>query len=171
MWLGITLVSWLTITAIALGPILALIIQGKLNRMKEQLDRKLHIFRVLMATRATRLAPNHVEALNAIEVEFYGDKEENKKVVAAWRNYSNALAQPFDDNTFAAWQAKHFALFLELLLAMAEALKYKFEKVTLEREVYYPKYFGELTIDQENIRKSVVKVLGGETPISVRLRE
>lgn len=54
---------------------------------------------------------------------------------------------------------------------MAEALKYKFEKVTLEREVYYPKYFGELTIDQENIRKSVVKVLGGETPISVRLRE
>ena len=65
-----TALALATIVAIILGPIVALWLQRISERRRDQRNRKLVIFKELMATRATRLSPRHVDALNAIEVEF-----------------------------------------------------------------------------------------------------
>ena len=56
----------LTIIAIVIGPMVALWLQGILGERREQRNRKLVIFKELMATRAARLNPRHVDALNAV---------------------------------------------------------------------------------------------------------
>ena len=80
-FLGIPLQSWIGIIAIITGPLAALLIGKRIEERRARQDRKIKIFRTLMANRATRLAPAYVEALNGIETEFYGDT----KVIEAWR--------------------------------------------------------------------------------------
>jgi hypothetical protein len=77
-WIGIV-----TVIAVVMGPILALYIQNKLNIRREKRDRRLHVFRNLMATRATRVSMDHVIALNMIDVEFYGTRNEDVAVIRA----------------------------------------------------------------------------------------
>ena len=60
----------ITILAVLLAPYFAVHIQWRIQRRKEKQDRKLWISRTLMATRATPLAVDHVQALNVIDVEF-----------------------------------------------------------------------------------------------------
>ena len=60
----------LTILAVILGPILAVQAQKAIERWRERRNRKLWVFKTLMATRGSRLSPNHVQALNMIDLEF-----------------------------------------------------------------------------------------------------
>jgi hypothetical protein len=66
--------------ATLLGPVLAVQAQKWIERAREKTQRKIAIFRTLMATRATFLSPAHVEALNAIPIEFYGNKKNHRPV-------------------------------------------------------------------------------------------
>ena len=66
------------IIATILGPILAVQAQKWLERERAIRDRRNAIFRTLMATRAAMLSPGHVEAFNAVPVDFYGAKGELK---------------------------------------------------------------------------------------------
>jgi Family of unknown function (DUF6680) len=50
-----------------------------------------------MATRAAVLSVSHVEALNAVPIDFYGDK----KVIDAWEEYFEHLTNAPSDNP--AW--------------------------------------------------------------------
>jgi hypothetical protein len=54
-------------------------------------ERRNQIFRALMATRATKLSPLHVEALNDIPVEFYGSGGQLKQIVDDWHAYLDIL--------------------------------------------------------------------------------
>ncbi len=72
--------EWLTIIAIAIGPFLGICVHGKLEDRKRTYERKLDIFKTLMATRATPLARVHVEALNRIDIEFTGRKEKGNYI-------------------------------------------------------------------------------------------
>ena len=85
------LFSILTIVAILVAPFLAVQASEKLSENKEIKKRKLDIFRDLMATRATGLSPKHVEALNKIDVEFYGKDKKSKDVIVAWKEYHDHL--------------------------------------------------------------------------------
>jgi hypothetical protein len=69
--------------ATLLGPVLAVQAQKWIERARERKQRKIGIFRTLMATRAAFLSPAHVEALNAVPIEFYG----NRKIVNSWKEY------------------------------------------------------------------------------------
>ena len=92
------LVDWLTITAILLGPIIAIRITRYLEKGRDDYARKERIFKTLMATRATRLSGDHVQALNMIDIEFYEKKKwkrngRNRAVVEAWMEYHDWLGQ------------------------------------------------------------------------------
>ena len=69
--------------ATIVGPVLAVQAQKWLERSRAIRDRRMRIFRVLMSTRAARLSANHVEALNAISIEFYGSKGRLRAIVEA----------------------------------------------------------------------------------------
>ena len=81
----------LTICAILLGPFFGIFVHGKLEDRKITYERKLDIFKILMATRATPLARAHVESLNRIDIEFTGRRE--KKIRDAWAVLLNHYEQ------------------------------------------------------------------------------
>lgn len=93
-----TISDWLVIIAIIIAPILAVQIQKFIENRKVIKERKMQVFRTLMATRATSLSPLHVEALNMIDIEFHKDK----KIVDAWKllldNFANYPKDPKDPN-------------------------------------------------------------------------
>jgi hypothetical protein len=86
-FLSVPLEAWLTIATIIIGPLAALLIQKHLEGLEAREDRKVMIFRNLMASRANRMSPAYVQALNGIEVEFYGET----KVIEAWRSLIEQL--------------------------------------------------------------------------------
>ena len=64
--------SWLTVIAILLAPFVAVHVQKRLEQGRETKERKLNVFRSLMATRGAILSPIHVEALNRIDISTGG---------------------------------------------------------------------------------------------------
>ena len=145
-FLSVSLESWLTIAAILIGPLAALLIQKYLENRRARTDRKVRIFRDLMANRASRLSPAYVQALNGIETEFYGDT----KVIEAWRSLVNHLYTPHgaDDVSQTRWTDRVTELLTDTLYAMAESMDYHFDKVTLQRNVYYPTGWGTIELEQ-----------------------
>jgi len=165
--LGISLEGWLTIAAIILGPILAVQAQKLIERKREERVRKLFLFRELMATRAARLSLRHVEALNLIDLEYDQTKPEHRPVQEAWRSYLDALGIPNDppQRQEMVFEKRNKA-FIELMYQMGKYLKFPFDRVAIERNVYSPLGHGRLEDDHELIRKGVVELLTGKRALS-----
>ena len=73
------------IVAILIAPFLAVFAQRQIDLWREQRQRKLWVFKTLMATRGRTLSPEHVQALNMIELEF--QKSSEKPILYAWKEY------------------------------------------------------------------------------------
>jgi hypothetical protein len=54
------------------GPVFAVLMTRHIDSVRQTRERRLNIFRVLMATRRALLSPEKVTALNMVEIEFYG---------------------------------------------------------------------------------------------------
>jgi hypothetical protein len=156
----------LIIAATLLGPILAVQAQRLVDTWRERQQRRLTIFRVLMATRAASLSGQHVEALNAIPIEFYGRKRNFTEVVNAWRSYLDHLSNGSPEN----WGQRRQDLFIELLWKLAVALGYEFSKVQLQREVYSPAAHGQIETEQEIIRKGLTAIFKGEAAFPLDIK-
>jgi hypothetical protein len=77
------------IVAVVVSPFLAVHVQKRLEQASERRNRKLQVFKALMANRGAPLSPLHVESLNMIDVEFYGESRKDKKVISAWKEYQD----------------------------------------------------------------------------------
>ncbi len=168
----ITISDWLIILAMIIAPILAVQIQKFIEDIKENKTRRLQIFRTLMATRTTPLSPQHVEALNMIDIEFFG----NKKITDAWKLLLDNFANYPKDTNDSQYQVKLNSciekstdLLTDLLYEMGKSLKYSFDKVHLKRSGYIPKGHADYINDQEFIRRSFVGVLLGKIPIPIKV--
>jgi len=62
--------GWAILVATFVGPIAAVIITRWIDAAREKTQRRLVIFRTLMATRAVGLNPERVAALNMIQIDF-----------------------------------------------------------------------------------------------------
>ena len=157
------------VVAALLGPIMAVQAQKWLERSREIKERRLTIFRTLMATRAALLSSQHVEALNAVTVEFYGSGEKLRKINEAWKLYLDH----FDDRLPAsdAWAQKRFDLFIELLYLISQFLGYTFSRAQLGRDIYSPKAHGDFETEQAIIRKGLAQLLSGETALPLAVKE
>jgi hypothetical protein len=167
--LSVSLESWLTIAAILVGPLAALLIQKKLEDRGARVDRKVRIFRDLMANRASRLSAPYVQALNGIETEFYGDR----KVIEAWRSLVNHLNTPqgAGEPALARWTERLTELLNNMLYEMGESLGYHFDKVTLERNAYYPTHWNTIEAENTQLRQAAIKVFEGQMPLKVKTGE
>ena len=146
-----------------LGPVLAVQAQKWVEGFREKEARRLTIFRTLMATRATNLSPAHVEALNAVPIDFYKDK----KVMDAWEEYFMHLTNaPAADPT---WNPRRIDLFVKLLVLIGSRVGYRFNVAEMNR-TYFPTAHGELDADQNFIRKAVVGLLKGEISLPVEIK-
>ena len=107
-----------------------------------------------------------MEALNGIEVEFWAKGGPNKKVLDAWRLYVTHLNLPtLQGEALNRWVEKKNELLVDLLYEMAQSLKYDIDKVSIQKNVYYPKGFWDIESEQHALRKAALQVFSGERPL------
>ena len=160
-----TVLALATIGAVLIGPIVALWLQRISERRRGRRNRKRVIFKELMATRATRTNPRHVDALNAIEVEFSEGGKGDADVLSAWRLYLDHLGSTVSDEQLPRWNEKSDDLLTDLLFEMSRSLRYDFDKLALKKNVYSPKAHGDLEMDQYLLRKYIVEMLAGKRAV------
>lgn len=171
------LVELITILALFFGPILAIQVSSILDQKRGAKQRKENVFRVLMATRAKALSPEHVQALNMIDVEFYseGDKDKKAKAVRdSWKVYLDHLYNfpgPDKASLADAWEEKKKDLLTNLLVNMAMCLGYEFDEILIKRAAYFPKAHGDIEMEQIIIRKKLVEILMGSASFPMKLTE
>lgn len=153
-----TLESILTIVAIVIGPLLAVQATYWIDVRRERRNRRISIFRTLMATRAANISPAHVEALNSIDLEFTDKKF--KPVKLAWKAYLAHLNNK--EIAPELWGTKRTELLVDLLHSMGKCLNYDFDKTGIEWGAYFPIAHGEVENDQVEIRKGLKSLLKGE---------
>lgn len=157
------------IFATLIGPILAVQAQKYLEARRGIAERRLTIFRTLMATRSAMLSPAHVEALNAVPVEFYGKAQKLKRINETWKLYLDHHSVNTETND--AWMQKRLDLFLDLLHNISSFLGYEFTRPQLGRDIYSPKAHDELETEQTLIRKGLAKLFNGETVLPMAVKE
>jgi hypothetical protein len=153
--------------ATILGPVLAVQVQKYLERDRELKQRRVWIFRTLMATRATNLSAAHVDALNAVPIEFYGGSDLLKAIINQWKLYLDHLGK---DPSPEAWGTKRVELLVELLSKMASCLGYDFNKVEIANEFYAPRGHASIESDQDIIRRGLAKLLNGELALPMDVK-
>ena len=96
--------DWLIVLATIAGPILAVQAQKAVEALRERRGRKERVFAQLMATRAARLSAEHVQALNTIDLVFFGSSvlgirrrsRGEQAVLDAWKEYHCRRRPNFD---------------------------------------------------------------------------
>jgi len=166
-------------SAVVIGPILAVQAQKIVESFKEKRERRMKLFRILMSTRAERLNREHVQALNMIDIEFYGrmipfiktryQTRKEQAVTHSWKSYNSHLNRQGEYETIEPWVKKNDELFVDLIYSMSQALSYDYDKVQLERDCYRPRAHGNLEKSQQNILAGVEKVLSGERPLPMHV--
>ena len=157
--------DWLTVLAILLAPLIALQVSGWLERRREKRRRRLEVFKTLMATRASALSPEHVGALNTIDVEFDGSDEKLKAVRRSWKAYHDHLGE--SDMDRGQWGTRRQDLLVDLLYELAQSLDYDFDKPEIKRRSYFPDGYIEAENDQLVIRRGFAKIISGESPLPI----
>jgi hypothetical protein len=144
----------ITLAAILLGPVLALSAQRLLDRLRENKERRVQLFVTLMRTRATPLAPDHINALNSIDVVFDGRRD--RKIRDAW---SKLLGHITTDASQPNWQDRYNDLKVDLFREIGLRVGYNYDTDYFKRQVYYPKAFGDVEADALLLRKTLTKAL------------
>jgi hypothetical protein len=162
-----TISDWIMILAVFSGPIVAVQVTKLLEHKKENRQRKLEIFKVLMATRAYGLSWDHVMTLNKIDLEFDSSDPKEKEVLDAWKQYHDLLGDK--SITGEQWSTKRVELLVELLYKMALVLQYDFDKTHIKNSSYAPMAHGDVELEQSNIRKGMIEILEGKRFIPMHI--
>ncbi len=158
--------NWLMILAVLFAPLVAVQVTQHLEKNKLKREEKIRIFKTLMATRASNLDPKHVEALNMLDVSFYGAKK-YEKVTSSWKVYLDHLNDK--DYPKDSWESKRKELFIDLLHTMAVVLDYDFDKSHIKNTSYYPSGYSDMEDDQYKLRKGLAALLAGESSFPIHV--
>ena len=160
--------EWVVIAlATLIGPIAAVQISQWLDRNRQARAEKVAVFRTLMATRATTLAPSHVEALNTIDIVFGSSSIQDRNVRNDWKAYLDHLNNK--DYPRENWNARRVELFVDLLSTMASNLGFEFDKTHIKNQAYFPTGYAELETEQTVMRKAIVEVLLGRRALPMHV--
>jgi hypothetical protein len=152
------------IAAIFLGPIVALLLQGQLDKWKQVRKDKMHLYATLMRLRAVRLTPEYVNALNMIDVVF---KKTNKAEHDIRTKWLKLMDYYYVDPATEGWDTRVTDLTIDLLDAMGKSLGYEFDPSHLKRNVYSPRVQKIQFEEQEQLRKRLLEVFSGNRSIRV----
>lgn len=155
-----------TIAAIYFGPIKAVQISRENAREDEKRRRQFDVFHNLMKTRRFSLSPEHVMALNLVQVDFYG----LEKIQAAYKRYLGILMGPFPKTAGSEadrfYQAKDDA-FYDLVRDIGSELGFELDKHDLNRFAYGPVGWENDEGQLRAVRHLLVEVLSGRRGLPV----
>lgn len=173
-----SLLDILTLLAIFTGPIIAIMISRYLDGRREMRARKLDVFRTLMRTRRTPVLPEHVGALNLIEIEF----QDNEKVLGAWRELlrhfasthprrpeeelTNQLDQPEtrtrNERFHVRLAQERQTLLAKLLHSIGKEIGFKAEQLDIFEGGYTPQGWGDDEWEGRALRRVALELLTGD---------
>ncbi|HEV2279870.1 MAG TPA: DUF6680 family protein, partial [Acidobacteriaceae bacterium] len=130
-------------SAIIASPLITLWVQRRLESSKARRERREQIFKALWVNRRRQFYIARVDALNMIDVEFYGER----KVVDAWEDLrSHYFRQEHpglnNDQIFAEREEK----FATLLYEISQVLGYAFGRTQIRDNIYRPQLHN--TVDE-----------------------
>lgn len=173
----------ITIAAIIIGPIVAVLITRWLDDRRERSKRRMDIFRTLMRTRRATMSADHVGALNLVEIEFNNEK----LIIKAWtdlfvhlgsnhsRHFSESIENSmkddekrrrevmFDERIFKERQS----FLAKLLHAMARKLNFRIEQLEIFEGGYIPQGWVDADLELRVARKFVVDLYFGNRILPV----
>jgi hypothetical protein len=172
--------DWVLVVAMIIAPLFAVQVQKWIERFRERKGKKLRIFNTLMSTRMARVSPNHVDALNMIDIEFYHsglfrftrEWKKDKAVIDAWRSYLDHLNSLGENPTEVQTQTlvtRKDELFIDPLYEISQAVGYEFDKVNLKHSIYSPKAHGTDEMEQRIVREGLVSILSGKKPFPIKI--
>lgn len=165
-----TLTDTLIVLATLVAPLLAVQAQKWLERYREDRDRKLHVFKTLMATRAATVSAEHVQALNMIDLEFH--EARFKAVRAEWKTYLDHLSSfPKDDeNRQPIWGETRVNLLARLLVEMGRSLGYEFDEVHAKKGIYAPEAHYQIENELMLLRRGLLNLIYGSGTLKMDVK-
>jgi hypothetical protein len=164
----VELYNVLTIVAIVLGPILAVMVTRFVDNKRADYGRQMDIFRALMRTRNMKISAEHVGALNLVELEF----PEHANVVSAWKEYLKNLSEPWptnaDQGLIDALVKRRESLLTKLISEIAKALRFKVEQLDILAGNYLPQDWVDVDLEQRLVRRALLHVLSGQGSLAIR---
>ena len=160
-------VALATISAIFLGPLLAILVARYLDGLRADKARKLEIFRTLMRTRGLPMDREHVGALNLVQVEFI----DHQDVIGAWKAYLDLGEElpPIEQKArYDTATRKRDALLTKLIDTIAKALNIKVEQLDILEGNYVPRGWGVDDWEQRLVRRGLINVLYGRAVIPIQ---
>lgn len=154
MYMGIT-----TIVAVFVGPIAAVLVTRYIDNIRLKQTRRMDVFRTLMRTRRMRLSPDHVGALNLVEIEFCGEKA----VIESWKGYWTSLRQPLpaDANRQQQFLRGQESILTKLLDAIAKTLRFNIEQMEILEGGYVPQGWVDDDQNLRIMRALILEILNG----------
>ena len=150
-----TINDYLTLAALIIIPIVAVVIAQWLQNRSEKRKDKMQIFKTLMTSRIYGWTPDSVNALNIIDIVYSDDK----KVRAAWKDLNDKyrVTNPDQQHLKKIENAQY-----KLLEAMAISLGYK-DKITWEtiQNPYMPVGMAQQIEDQKNMQQAYYSAING----------
>jgi hypothetical protein len=157
--------GWAILSATFLGPVFAVFATRYIDGRRERDNRRLYIFRTLMATRRNQVSTEHVTALNLIEIDFQGKPE----ILKAWREYfENLRADPKDERRIERAIQERPALLTKLLHAIARTMHYKIEQLDIMAGGYTPQGFVDDVQRQREMQTLLMELLQGKRALQVK---
>jgi hypothetical protein len=173
--------DWLMIVSTMLGPILAVQAQKAIERWRSQRDTRMRIFYALMATRALKIAPERVEALNRIDLEFLSGRPwqwsanaKSRAVRDAWEAHSyklNVDVSKMNEAEFTHWDKSADETFFDLLHKISLSLGFEFTQTQLKKGAYYPDGHVLRERFQNMVLEGAARVLSGERPLKMDIEK
>ena len=182
-FLDLTTADLVITIAVLLGPILAVLITRWLDHQREDKARKLEVFKTLMRTRRNPISPEHVGALNLVELEFAAQKNVLKNLSELFshlgtehaRRHEEQLSKEMDDAE-ARNRNEKFGIRLQnerqellaiLLHSIANKLGYKIEQLEVLKGGYTPQGWADVEAEQRIIRKYFLDLYTGVRMVPV----
>lgn len=153
------------IAAVFLGPITAVFITRFIDHRRLKHGRRMDVFRTLMRTRRMTLTPDHVGALNLVEIEFHGEPN----VINAWKDYFSYLGRkaPTESAEVAVFLSERGSLLTKLLHAMALTLKFQIEQLEIFEGGYTPQGWEDEQLTLQALRHYMLEILMGNRALPV----
>ena len=173
----------ITIAAIFIGPIAAVMITRWIDGLREKIMRQMQIFKTLMSTRREPMCGIHVGALNLIEIEFAGCDA----VLGSWKklfehfgkNHTRHPTESLDENMLpeevnsrnSRFDERLYnerqSLLAKLLHSIAKEMKFDIEQLEIFEGGYIPQGWIDNELEQRIVRKYILDLYRGTRVIPV----